>query len=141
MSSDTTSPSLLSRVRDPADKAAWRQFDARYGGMIVRFGRRCGLQHADAEDIRQIVMVRLSKALRSFRYAPQRGKFRTFLGRVVRNEVFRLLSRPNIATRRVDSSAGMVSALLDEQEADRQWEREWADHHLRLVMQHLSGLV
>ncbi len=59
--------------------------------------------------------------------------------KVVRNEVFRQLSRPNIATRRVDSSAGTVSALLDEQEADRQWEREWADHHLRLVMKHLRG--
>ncbi len=73
MSSSTTSPTLLSRVRNPADKVAWREFDARYGEMIVRYGRRRGLQHADAEDIRQIVMVRLSKALLAFNYSPRRG--------------------------------------------------------------------
>ena len=139
MSSDTTSPSLLARVRDPLDKAAWREFDARYGEMIVRFGRRCGLQHADAEDIRQIVMVRLSKALPRFEYSSERGKFRTFVGRFVRNEVIRFRSRPNVVLRRVDSTAGAVSAPLDEAEAERQWEREWTDHHLRQAMQHLRG--
>ncbi len=28
---------------------------------------------------------------------------------------------------------------LNEEEADRQWEREWTDHHLRQAMQHLRG--
>ena len=134
MSSDATSPSLLSRVRNLADKAAWREFDAKYGDMIVRYGRRFGLQFADAEDIRQIVMVRLSRALPEFMYSRQRGKFRTFVGRIVRNEVFRFLGRPKLASRRVDSDGGESSTQLDDVEADRQWEREWADHHLRLAM-------
>ena len=134
MSSDATSPSLLFRVRNLADKAAWREFDTRYGDMIVRYGRRLGLQFADAEDIRQIVMVRLSRALPEFMYSRQRGKFRTFVGRIVRNEVFRFLGRPNLASRRVDSDGGESSARFDDVEADRQWEQEWADHHLRLAM-------
>ncbi len=137
MSSSTTSPTLLSRVRNPADKVAWREFDARYGEMIVRYGRRCGLQHADAEDIRQIVMVRLSKALLTFNYSPLRGKFRSFVGRIVRNEVIRLLSRPNITSRRVVSDGGESREPVNEQEFDRQWEREWADHHLRLAVRRL----
>ncbi|MEE8154051.1 MAG: sigma-70 family RNA polymerase sigma factor [Phycisphaerales bacterium] len=134
MSSSTTSPTLLSRVRNPADKVAWREFDARYGEMIVRYGRRRGLQHADAEDIRQIVMVRLSKALLAFNYSPIRGKFRSFVGRIVRNEVIRLLSRPNITSRRVDSDGGESREPVNEEKLDRQWEREWADHHLRLAV-------
>lgn len=134
MSSSTTSPTLLSRVRNPADKVAWGEFDARYGEMIVRYGRRRGLQHADAEDIRQIVMVRLSKALLAFNYSPLRGKFRSFVGRIVRNEVIRLLSRPNITSRRVDSDGGESREPVNAEELDRQWEREWADHHLRLAV-------
>ena len=137
MSTSTTSPTLLSRVRNPADKVAWREFDARYGEMIVRYGRRCGLQHADAEDIRQIVMVRLSKALLAFNYSPVRGKFRSFVGRIVRNEVIRLLSRPNIASRRVDSDGGESREPVNEEKRDRQWEREWADHHLRRAVARL----
>ena len=137
MSSSTTSPTLLTRVRNPADEAAWREFDARYGEMIVRYGRRCGLQHADAEDIRQIVMVRLSRALLTFSYSPLRGKFRSFVGRIVRNEVIRLLSRPNIASRRVDSDGGESPEPVDEEKLDRQWEREWADHHLRRAVARL----
>ncbi len=137
MSSSTTSPTLLSRVRNPADKVAWREFDARYGEMIVRYGRRCGLQHADAEDIRQIVMVRLSKALLGFNYSPLRGKFRSFVGRIVRNEVIRLISRPKIASRGVDSDGGESRETANEQELDRQWEREWADHHLRRAVARL----
>ncbi len=137
MSSNTTSPTLLSRVRNPADEAAWREFDARYGEMIVRYGRRCGLQHADAEDIRQIVMVRLSRALPTFNYSPLRGKFRSFVGRIVRNEVIRFLSRPNIASRRVDSDGGELREPVNEERLDRQWEREWADHHLRRAVARL----
>ncbi len=137
MSSSTTSATLLSRVRNPADKVAWREFDTRYGEMIVRYGRRCGLQHADAEDIRQIVMVRLSKALLAFNYSPVRGKFRSFVGRIVRNEVIRLLSRPNIASRRVDSDGGASREPVNEEKRDRQWEREWADHHLRRAVARL----
>ena len=137
MSSSTTSPTLLSRVRNPADKVAWREFDTRYGEMIVRYGRRCGLQHADAEDIRQIVMVRLSKALLAFNYSPLRGKFRSFVGRIVRNEVIRLISRPKIASRGVDSDGGKSREPVNEQELDRQWEREWADHHLRRAVAQL----
>ena len=137
MSSSTTSPTLLSRIRNPEDKLAWREFDSRYGEMIVRYGRRCGLQLADAEDIRQIVMMRLSKALVTFNYSPLRGKFRSFVGRIVRNEVIRFISRPNIASRRVDSDSGELRESVDEEKLDRQWEREWADHHLRLAMRRL----
>ena len=137
MSSSTTSPTLLSRVRNPEDKVAWREFDSRYGEMIVRYVRRCGLQLADAEDIRQIVMMRLSKALVTFSYSPLRGKFRSFVGRIVRNEVIRFISRPNIASRRVDSDSGELRESVDEEKLDRQWEREWADHHLRLPVRRL----
>ena len=131
MAPETTSPSLLSRVRDSGDAAAWREFDARYGDLIVRFCCRSGVQHPDAEDIRQVVMVKLAKALRSFHYRRERGRFRTYLGRVVRNEVARHFSRPNRSKPEVDM--GVVEAprcaLTDEQ-----WEREWIHHHLRVAM-------
>ena len=52
-----TRASLLIRLRRPADEAAWREFDAAYSELIVRYCRRLGLQLADAEDVRQLVLT------------------------------------------------------------------------------------
>src|SRR5262245_43365444 len=95
MGHDTTRPSLLSRVRDTGNRSAWRDFDDRYGALIVHYCRACGLQHSDAEDVRQVVMLNLARSLPNFRYSRERGRFRSYLGRVVRNAVSQHLSRPN----------------------------------------------
>jgi RNA polymerase sigma-70 factor (ECF subfamily) len=139
MGADITSPSLLSRVRDPADAAAWREFDATYGEFVLRYCRRCGLQHSDAEDVRQMVMVRLSKALRQFQYDPRRGRFRSFLWRVVRNEINRYLGRPDSATRGVDTDGAPLADTAGPERPDEPWEEEWTHHHLRLAMRRIRA--
>ena len=125
----TTRPSLLQRVRDPADGPAWAAIDARYGEPIVRYLQARGLQRADAEDVRQGILVSLASALPRFEYRPERGRFRSYLGRVVRNALARHFERPNAAARDLEE--------VDEpgeDDADPLWEREWAAHHLRRAM-------
>lgn len=133
MHEDVTRVSLLSRVRDPADHDAWVQFEARYRELILRYALSRGLQHADAEDVRQIVMMSLSAALRNFSYAPQRGRFRNYLGRVVRNAVSRMQGRPRSGTNALDTD---VEACADPGESgpDAIWEQEWVGHHYRLAL-------
>ncbi len=68
-----TSPSLLERVgQDPRDQAAWEAFVAYYGPKIRGWCRERGLQAADADDVTQDVLLRLSRALRTFVYDPSR---------------------------------------------------------------------
>ena len=132
---ETTSPSLLSRVRDGADVEAWREFDARYGSLVVRYCRQCGLQLSDAEDIRQVVMMRLARSLRTFSYDRRRGRFRTYLGTVVRNEVARHFGRPIPPWSGVEEEEEQnLDEAPDRTDADGKWEREWMLHHLRLAM-------
>ena len=133
MAWQTTRPSLLERVRDPANEAAWAEFDRSYGELILRYCHRCGLQHSDAEDVRQIVLMSLASALRSFEYRPQRGRFRSYLGRVVRNAVTRHATRPDgrIPVLCMDETA----ADATDEPRDGQWEQEWVAHHLRQAMQ------
>lgn len=134
MESRETRASLLSRVRDPDNDAAWREFDSTYCDLIVRYCRARGLQTADAEDVRQLVMFGLAKALRSFEYQPQRGRFRHYLCRTIRNAIIQNQSRPKQAVEPLDIVEFGVAAEPGAEESDALWEREWMDHHYRLAM-------
>lgn len=86
---DETNPSLLVRLRDARDAGAWSTFVEVYGPLVFSECRRRGLQHQDAEDVTQRVFERSVKGLRDFRYERERGRFRDWLGTIVRNEVYR----------------------------------------------------
>ena len=76
---DETRVSLLQRLRqEPADQHAWDEFVARYGPKILAWCRRWDLQEADAQDVTQTVLLRLSLKLREFVYDPGRS-FRAWL--------------------------------------------------------------
>ncbi len=85
--------SLLARVRDPSDQAAWREFVAIYEPLIVRMARVKGMQLADAEDLVQEVLWAVAKAMERREHDPQRARFRTWLHRVAHNAILNALSR------------------------------------------------
>ncbi len=134
MTRESTQESLLSRVRDPADDASWREFDAKYRDLVLRYCRRRGISPHDAEDVRQLLMMGLARSMRTFSYRPDRGRFRDYLYRGVRNAISRQLSR------RIDGAAplfpGEAEELVDPRPsaADEAWETEWRGHHLRQAM-------
>ena len=88
-----TRASLLIRVRDPADQAAWHEFVEIYRPIILRLARQKGMQEADAEDVAQQVLVALAKAVEQHEHDPKRAKFRTWLGRVAHNAILNALTR------------------------------------------------
>lgn len=93
MEGGQTSATLLGRLRDRADQAAWAAFVERYGRMIYSWCRGRGLQTADAEDATQEVLTVLSETLRDFAYDPAKGKFRNYLQVITRRAVGHLVTR------------------------------------------------
>lgn len=73
-----TRVSLLARLRDSADEAAWGLFVDRYGPKIYGWCRHWGLQQADAEDVTQTVLLKLAAKLRHFEYDRSKS-FRAWL--------------------------------------------------------------
>lgn len=119
-----TSQTLIARVKDPADAAAWNEFVAIYRPVVYRMARRRGLQDADAHDLAQRVMLAVSQAIQSWEPDKDRPPFRAWLATLSRNAIINALSR-----RRPDASSGSTHTfdLLNEQaEADPQTTAELA---------------
>ncbi|MCB9464417.1 MAG: sigma-70 family RNA polymerase sigma factor [Candidatus Eisenbacteria bacterium] len=124
----TTRLSLLDRLADPTEASAWREFDHLYGEPILRCALRSGLQLADAEDVRQTVLLGLVSAMPRFRFRPDLGRFRSYLGRSVTNAVTRQRKRRARDLERARQSADPVPQISD---LDEIWEDEWRNRHLR----------
>ena len=75
----STSVTLLVRLRDhPDDQNAWERFVKHYGPMLYRWCRRWGLQDADAQDVTQRVLLKLTSKLSQLQYDPSKS-FRAWL--------------------------------------------------------------
>jgi RNA polymerase sigma factor (sigma-70 family) len=74
-----TRVTLLTQLRqDPSDQAGWDEFVELYGRHIYRWCRQWKLQDADAEDVTQDILMKLTQKLRAFAYDPSRS-FRGWL--------------------------------------------------------------
>jgi RNA polymerase sigma-70 factor (ECF subfamily) len=116
----STRPSLLLRLRDPADADSWQTFVTVYAPLVYGYCRRHGAQHADAEDVAQQVLARVSQAIRDFCYDRERGRFRDWLGTVTRHELARHLGRQERAGRGAGGDDRL--AEVPAPEADGDWD-------------------
>lgn len=92
-STPETRASLILRLPDAGDVAAWDGFVSIYGPVILRVASKQGLQAADAENVVQEVMLRVAKSVGNWLERKDRGPFRAWLRRIAQNEALRLLSR------------------------------------------------
>ena len=81
----TTRISLLQSLRDKlGDAEAWGEFVRVYGPPVAEWCRERGLQHDDALDVTQDVLLRFWQTSKQFAYNP-RGRFRSYLEQVARS--------------------------------------------------------
>lgn len=132
MPAPSTRASMLERVRDLDDHLAWREFEATYRELVLRYGLRRGLSAHDAEDVLQAVLLRLAKRLPTFRYDRGAGRFRSYLGRTVENEIHRHFGRQDRATARVEELSEDPPEIGNGHEV--LWHEEWTLHHYRRAM-------
>jgi RNA polymerase sigma-70 factor (ECF subfamily) len=131
---ETTSPTLLQRVRDARDDQAWQAFFDLYYPIICKYARIQGLSQGDAEEIAQECMQSLSRYLRSFEYSRSRGRFRGLLRKMVHNQIAsqRRRKKPRLAR------SGELEAQAASDDEDKSWEQLWIHEHLVYCLQQLE---
>ncbi|MCG8404714.1 MAG: sigma-70 family RNA polymerase sigma factor [Phycisphaerales bacterium] len=134
----TTRFSFVQRLGNLTDQESWAQFHHRYGELLYRYARQRGADHAEAEDVVQEVELCVFKAMNSFRYDPQKGRFRSYLRTAVVNALGRR------AKKKGRREASMDPLALDELSTrdapmDAVWEQEWQAHQLRWALRSVAG--
>jgi RNA polymerase sigma-70 factor, ECF subfamily len=126
---NTTPVSLLERLRQPADSAAWERFVDLYTPLLLRWARNAGLQESDAADLIQDVFQIALRKLPEFAYDPK-GSFRGWLRTVLLNQWRTSLRR------RTDQplNEATVSLVVDRAE-DALMEKEYRDFLIRRALQ------
>jgi RNA polymerase sigma factor (sigma-70 family) len=120
----STRATLLERLREGANALAWDEFFSHYWPTIYGFARYRGCSEHTAEEIVQDVMLKVFEQRDVYQYDPGRGRFRDWLGTVVRNQVAEHRRRPANRLRAAggDSGGALAEQADDRQGADEAWE-------------------
>jgi RNA polymerase sigma factor (sigma-70 family) len=145
-----TRESLLERLRDLGDQAAWQQFFETYWKLIYCASRKSGLSEHEAEEVVQETIIGISRKMESFRYQPATCSFKGWLMHVTRCRI--------IDHRRKQQTRGKVfSPLLEDPPTgeampevpdpaasaafEGMWDEEWQKNLVDAAMEKVKRMV
>jgi RNA polymerase sigma-70 factor (ECF subfamily) len=128
---NTTPVSLLERLRQPDQPAAWERFVELYTPLLYYWARRIGLQESDAADLVQEVFTVLLRKLPEFTYDRSKS-FRAWLRTITLNK-WREKQRHAGARRETGDAA--LPDLAGADSAEAVWETEYRQHLVRRALE------
>jgi RNA polymerase sigma-70 factor (ECF subfamily) len=134
---NTTSISLLERVRSAPGKAAWDRLIDLYRPLIYGWLHQHKVQPFDADDLAQEVLALLVQELPRFQHNGQKGSFRSWLRTITANRM-RSFWRAGRCRPVVPGDSTFV-AMLDQiedphSELSRLWDRQHDDYVLSRLL-------
>jgi RNA polymerase sigma factor (sigma-70 family) len=116
METPATRLTLLAMLQaEPTNDAAWAEFVTRYGPKVAQWCRAQRLAPELVEELTQEVLVSLFQGLKSFRYDPNKGRFRAYLYTVTRHTIARWFKKSAREPRTsMDDALRLVPAAEDD---------------------------
>jgi RNA polymerase sigma-70 factor (ECF subfamily) len=138
LSVSRTHETLLARLAQSGvqDQAAWSEFVDRYGRKIYGWCLRWRLQHADAQDVTQIVLLKLAQRMKDFTYDPRRS-FRAWLKTVAHHawQDFAASRKTVPLANGEDSAEGRLDSIAARDDLSRKLEEVYDLELLEAAMQ------
>ena len=109
---ERTRASLILRLQDAGDMAAWDEFAAIYGPVVFNVATNRGFQAADAENLVQEVFMAVASSISNWLQREDRGSFRAWLLRIARNAAVDMITQKATRSLGCDGSEAQVHLAM-----------------------------
>lgn len=128
MASPETRWSLVVRLQDERDEAAWHEFIVEYEPFLLTYLHRRGLQDADARDVAQQVLTSICQSVSNWKPDGRPGSFRRWIATIARHAAIKFLHRKS---RQPDSGGGTAFLARMQDVADTEEDAAEAEQEYR----------
>lgn len=141
-----TRQSLLSRLRDAADDASWREFFETYWKLIYTFAVRKGLGEHEAQEVVQETCIAVARTMPEFRYQPAKCSFKSWLRHLAEKKIADQYRKRNQVAGQVSADDTEIVHLVEvaaaeAQELNAYWDEEWQKHVLQVALEKVKAQV
>ena len=143
MSAFVTKQTLIFRIKDKNDEKSWGEFSDSYRGYINAIIRNMGVNQNEIEDLTQKTLLILWEKLPTFIYTPEKCKFRSWIGKIIRNIVVKHFNKQKRI--RNDVTRACLKSINDGNdehlvpEVYELAEKEWKYHIAKLAFENIRG--
>lgn len=135
MAENSTSVSLLERIRLGASDESWYEFVTLYNSFIESWLLKQRVQPSDAEDIRQEVLSVVLREIRDFEHNGRTGAFRNWLRTITANRLREFWRSRKRQRNAAEADLEALANMLDD--ATSEISRIWNNDHDRQMLEHL----
>ncbi|MCH2209317.1 MAG: sigma-70 family RNA polymerase sigma factor [Lentisphaerales bacterium] len=120
-----TKDTLLFRVQKNSE--SWDEFTSVYKRYIYLIIRAMKINHHDAEDLTQNVLLKVWKNINDYTYNPDHARFRTWLSRICRNQVIDFVRKKKTHDNKLAHSYA-ETVKISQPQVEALAEDEWKAH-------------
>lgn len=137
-----TRQTLIAKIKDQHDEHSWEEFVSYYKPYIMVVVQNMGVKSADLEDVVQKILLVIWKNLPSFKYDPQKCKFRTWMNQITYN-CTRNAQRSDSSYEKRNLKMALDNEVNSTIEPDVNdlMEREWKRHMTQLALDNIRPSV
>jgi RNA polymerase sigma-70 factor (ECF subfamily) len=129
---NTTSMSLLQRLRRPGEERAWERFVHLYTPLLFFWCRRTGLAMEDSRDLVQEVLAHLVRKLPEFEYQPDKS-FRGWLRTLTINKWRERGRKKGISVAVMDAGLSQVPGDQPDPFEEVEYRRHLVQHAVKIM--------
>lgn len=139
MSDWNTRHTLIQRAQNSRDNETWEEFVDSYKKFIFYMLNQMQVPQNLIDDLAQEILLNLWSKLEL--YAKEKGKFRSWLTRVIRNSATDCLIKEQRYNKRQENGAEVLELLesMSETEFEKIIDREWRSHMVKITLESLES--